>query len=210
MTRIDHQPPERSLVRLLETPGRTARQRNSICRRSRRRHLRRSTAAASTPTPQPTSRNRPKTANHAVTRECADSAPRHAGPPAAGVVGSPTPHRPRPPGPRDSETTPTTTSAVGPEVPHPRHRDPERIRAGLQPKALSDAGISNLLRQIGTKPSGTAPASWQQAGRSPAARPARPGAVNRALKLERHWTPQLRPTTATKQLATCLNLRYSR
>ena len=63
------------------------------------------------------------------------------------------------------------------------------IRAGLQPKALSDAGISNLLRQIRYK------AQWYGANTVEADRlyPSSKtcsacGAVNRALKLERHWT----------------------
>ena len=63
------------------------------------------------------------------------------------------------------------------------------IRAGLQPKALSDAGISNLLRQIRYK------AQWYGANTVEADRlyPSSKtcsacSAVNRALKLERHWT----------------------
>ena len=63
------------------------------------------------------------------------------------------------------------------------------IRAGLQSKALSDAGISNLLRQIRYK------AQWYGANTVEADRlyPSSKtcsacSAVNRALKLERHWT----------------------
>ena len=63
------------------------------------------------------------------------------------------------------------------------------IRAGLQPKALSDAGISNLLRLIRYK------AQWYgtyivAASRTfPSSKTCSAcGAVNRALKLERHWT----------------------
>ena len=36
------------------------------------------------------------------------------------------------------------------------------MKAGLQSKALSDAGMSNLLRQIATRPSGAAPASLRR------------------------------------------------
>ena len=63
------------------------------------------------------------------------------------------------------------------------------IRAGLQPKALSDAGISNLLRLIRYK------AQWYgtcivAASRTfPSSKTCSAcGAVNRALKLERRWT----------------------
>ena len=63
------------------------------------------------------------------------------------------------------------------------------IRAGLQPKALSDAGISNLLRLIRYK------AQWYGTNTVAASRTfpssktcSACSAVNRALKLEHHWT----------------------
>ena len=88
------------------------------------------------------------------------------------------------------------------------------IKAGLQSRALSDAGMSSLLDQIQYKASwyGTQIVEadqWYPSSKTCSGC----GVVNGDLGREREWDCPIaaRSTTGTRmQLATCLNWRYSR